>query len=87
MRAHSKPARAHVTLKDGRKFTKECLYIKGHPKNPFTTEELIAKYRSCLPYSAYKLSNAVADAVLDSILKLDTVDDVEKALLVPLTPA
>lgn len=79
-------ARAHVTLKDGRQFTKECLYIKGHPRNPFTIEELIAKYRSCLPYSAFKLSDKVADSILDSILKLETVADVEKALLVPLTP-
>jgi 2-methylcitrate dehydratase PrpD len=79
-------ARAHVTTKDGRQFTKECLYIKGHPKNPFTLEELKTKYRKCLPYSAFKISDAVADSVLDSILKLETVPDVEKALLVPLTP-
>jgi 2-methylcitrate dehydratase PrpD len=79
-------ARAHVTLKDGRQFTKECLYIKGHPKNPFTIEELIVKYRSCLPYSAFKLSDKVANSILDSILKLETIADVEKALLIPLTP-
>jgi 2-methylcitrate dehydratase PrpD len=79
-------ARAHVTLKDGRKITKECLYIKGHPKNPFTVDELKEKYRKCLPYSVYKLSDETAGAVLDSILNLENRDDIVKSLVEPLTP-
>jgi 2-methylcitrate dehydratase PrpD len=79
-------ARAHVTLKDARRFSKECLYIKGHPKNPFTVEELISKFRQCVPYSAYKLSETTVKSMLDSILSLEKVGDVVEALIVPLTP-
>jgi 2-methylcitrate dehydratase PrpD len=79
-------ARAHVTLRDGRKYTRECLYIKGHPKNPFTLEELVNKYRQCVPYSAYKLSETAANSVLNAILNLEEVDDIISALIVPVTP-
>jgi len=79
-------ARAHVTLNDGRKFSKECLYIKGHPKNPFTTEELVTKFRQCVPYSAYKLSESAVRSILDSILNLEKVADTTQALILPVTP-
>jgi 2-methylcitrate dehydratase PrpD len=79
-------ARAHVTLNDGRKFSKECLYIKGHPKNPFTTEELVTKFRQCVPYSAYKLSESTVRSILDSILNLEEVADTTQSLILPVTP-
>ncbi len=79
-------ARANVVLKNGRKFSKDCLYIKGHPKNPFTLDELINKFRQCVPYSAYKLEPPTVQALLDAILKLEQVDDIVAALIVPITP-
>ncbi len=79
-------ARVHTTLKDGRKYSKEYLRAKGHPLNPFTTLELVAKFKKCVRYSAYELNEAVVDAVLDALLHLEEVDDVVEALLVPLTP-
>ena len=79
-------ARANVVLKDGRKYSKECLYIKGHPKNPFTLPELINKFRQCVPFSAYKINESTTQSLLDSISNLEKVNDVVDALIVPLTP-
>jgi len=79
-------ARVSTTLKDGRRYSKEYLYVKGHPKNPFTVEELVDKFRRCVPYSAYELSDSVVDSLIDALLNLENVDDVVNSLLVPLTP-
>jgi 2-methylcitrate dehydratase PrpD len=79
-------ARAHVVLKDGRRYSKECLYIKGHPQNPFTLQELIDKFRMCVPYSAYKLEESTVESLLNSLLNLEKVEDITHSLIFPLTP-
>lgn len=79
-------ARAHVVLKDGRQFSKDCLYIKGHPRNPFSMPELINKFRMCVPYSAYKLEESKVQSLLDSMLNLEKIDDITAALVLPITP-
>jgi len=79
-------ARINTALKDGRKCSGEYLYVKGHPRNPFTEPELIDKFKKCVPYSAFKLSDAVVDSVINAALNLEEVDDVVSALLLPLTP-
>ncbi len=79
-------ARAHVFLRDGRSFSQDCLYIKGHPRNPFTLPELIRKFRQCVPYSAYKLEESTVQSLLDSMLNLEKVDDITRALIIPITP-
>ena len=64
----------------------EVIYVKEHPKNPFTEQELIDKFKRCIPYSAYKLSDTVADSVIEALFNLEKVDDVVSALLLPLIP-
>jgi len=61
-------ARVTVTLKDGRKLTKEVIYVKGHVKNPFTLEELITKFKWMIPYSAYKLTDATVNSLIETVL-------------------
>jgi 2-methylcitrate dehydratase PrpD len=79
-------ARIHVTLKDGRKFSRENIYMKGHPKNPLTEQELVEKFKKCVPYCAFKISDDVADSIIQAILKLEEIDDIVGTLLLPLTP-
>ena len=79
-------ARINTTLKNGRRYSKEYIFVKGHPKNPFTEQELIDKFKKCVPYSAYKLSDGVVDSVIKALLGLEKVDNVISALLLPLTP-
>ncbi|MFC2059740.1 MmgE/PrpD family protein [Chloroflexota bacterium] len=79
-------ARVYTTLKDGKEYSDEVLYAKGHPKIPFTEQELIDKFRKCVAYSAYKLSDDVVDTVINTLWHLEEVDDVVSALILPLTP-
>ncbi|AXF22817.1 MmgE/PrpD family protein [Burkholderia pyrrocinia] len=80
-------ARLAVKLRDGRELTKECIYVKGHPRNPFTEEDFIAKFRLCVPYAAIDLPGQTIDTMIHEILHLDEVDDVTKVLLDPLVPS
>jgi len=79
-------ARVTVRLKDGRRLTKEVWYVKGHVKNPFTEDELIVKFKWMIPYSAYKLSDTVVNSLIETILKLEDVDDVVRSIIAPLAP-
>jgi 2-methylcitrate dehydratase PrpD len=79
-------ARVHTVLKDGRKFSTDCFYVKGHPNNPFTETELAEKLRKCVPFSAYKLSSKVVDSLIKTLLNLDKVVDVVNDVILPLTP-
>jgi 2-methylcitrate dehydratase PrpD len=78
-------ARVHTTLKDGTKVSKEYIYAKGDPKDPFTEQEVIDKLKKCVPYSAYKLSDGMVDSLVKVLLSLEEVDDVVSVLLLPLT--
>jgi 2-methylcitrate dehydratase PrpD len=60
--------------------------IKGHPQNPFTEQELSDKFKKCAAYSAYKLSPAVIESVIDVLMNLEDVDDIVEALIHPLAP-
>lgn len=79
-------ARVSISLKDGKKYSNVYRYVKGDRRNPFTEQELVEKFKRCAAYSAYKLSDEVVDSVIEAILRLDEVDDVVGALLLPLTP-
>jgi 2-methylcitrate dehydratase PrpD len=79
-------ARVHTTLKDGRKVHGESFYRKGHPNNPLTDQEIVEKFRKCVPYCAFKISNEKADFLIDAIWNLEKVNDVVNTLLLPVTP-
>jgi 2-methylcitrate dehydratase PrpD len=78
--------RVNTKLKNGKKYSKEYIYPKGHYKKPFTEKELIDKFKKCVPYSACKLDDAAVDSVIKAILNLEKIDDVTGSLLDPLTP-
>ena len=78
--------RVNTKLKNGRKYSKEHIYAKGHPEKPFTEKELIDKFKKCVPYSAYKLSDTAVDSLIKAILNLEKTNDVMGSLLYPLIP-
>jgi 2-methylcitrate dehydratase PrpD len=79
-------ARLTVKLRDGRELKSECIYVKGHPRNPFTEEDFIAKFKLCVPYSAIALAQPTVEKMIHDILHLDEVEDVVSVLLDPLAP-
>ena len=74
-----------TTLSDGRKFSQEQVYPKGHQKNPLTDQDIVEKFRKCAAHSAFPLSRDVIDSVVESIHRLETVDDISKAIVSPVT--
>jgi len=79
-------ARLNTTLQNGDKYLNEYLDVKGQPPNPFTEQELIEKFKKCVPYSAHKLTPATVDSIIKTLMNLEEVDDIVGALLLPLTP-
>ncbi len=79
-------ARLNTILNNGEKYSNEYLHVKGGPKNPFTEQELIEKFKKCVPYSAYKLTPAKVDSIIKVLMNVEEVDDVVSTLLLPLTP-
>ncbi|MBC3191812.1 MmgE/PrpD family protein [Pseudonocardia sp. C8] len=79
-------ARLRTTLHDGRTITTEHVYVKGHPDNPFDEQDFVAKFRSCVPFSALPLADRTVEAMISDVLHLEKRDDVAAVLLEPLTP-
>jgi 2-methylcitrate dehydratase PrpD len=80
-------SRVHLTLKDGTKYSDEYFYYTDeNPRIELTEQQLTNKFKKCVPYSAFKLSDKAVDSVIKSILNLEKVDDVVGSVLSPLTP-
>ncbi|MCE9641625.1 MAG: MmgE/PrpD family protein [Betaproteobacteria bacterium] len=69
----SQPGRVTVTMRDGRSFTQEVLYPKGHPKNPMNVDELKAKFKGL---TAGFVSETDCDRIYDLVINLDTASDI-----------
>ncbi len=79
-------ARVNTTLKSGKKYSEVCIYPKGHPKFPLTEQELVTKFRRCVPYSAYKLSATTINSLVEALLNLEKVENIVDSLIIPLVP-
>jgi 2-methylcitrate dehydratase PrpD len=44
---HRRKSPVTITMKDGRKLTKQVDKVRGSPGNPMTRDELLGKYRGC----------------------------------------
>lgn len=77
-----------VILKEGKKITKMCLpsEIKGSLENQLEEKDFIGKFKNCVPYSVYPLSEDTVDTLIDTIINLEKCDDFVKDVVLPLTP-
>ncbi len=71
-----------LTLKDGRKVTKQVDKVRGSPGNPMTRDELLTKYRSCASrvFQGERLERSVT--ALENLEKLATAKELFDALTV-----
>jgi 2-methylcitrate dehydratase PrpD len=81
-------SRIHITLRDGRSFSREYFYtdLPGTRNKRFNEMELNARFKRCIPYSSYKLDETTVDLLLDKLRHLEQVDDVIEEVIIPLTP-
>jgi 2-methylcitrate dehydratase PrpD len=79
----SSPGKVTLRLKDGREYTEEVLYPKGHPANPMTDEESGRKFFSL---ASSILPRGQCDKVYELVMGLEEVGDLS-ALVQLLAPA
>jgi 2-methylcitrate dehydratase PrpD len=70
----SQPGRVTVTTSDGRSFTEEVLYPKGHPKNAMSVDELKAKFRGL---TSGFVSADDCDRIYDLVMDLENAADID----------
>jgi 2-methylcitrate dehydratase PrpD len=72
------PAIVELTLRDGRRALKCVDYVKGHPLDPMTLDDVFDKFRRCLPYAACTKDPGKAESAMDMLAELEQVPDVRE---------
>jgi 2-methylcitrate dehydratase PrpD len=72
LRPMSMPAIATVTTRRGASFTRRVDYQKGDPRNPFSSEELITKFHSCVQAH---ITRECAEQVVDEVQHIEERND------------
>jgi 2-methylcitrate dehydratase PrpD len=67
-----------IKTKAGRMLSKTVLYPKGHPKNFFTRDEFIAKFRRCADSCSPSLKMENLERVIELVGRLEEVANVEE---------
>jgi 2-methylcitrate dehydratase PrpD len=75
-----RPGIVEIKTKQGKVYTERVDYPYGHPHNPITTDDLIAKFKDCTSYSAKPLSEENLTRVIDMLLNLEKVKDVRELI-------
>ncbi len=69
----SQPGRVTVIMRNGRSFTEEVLYPKGHARNPMSADELKAKFRGL---TAGFVSDTDRERIFELVMDLDNAADI-----------
>ena len=72
------PVIAEIRTKGGKSYSFKADTIHGHPRDPLSVDELIAKFRDCANYSKKHLSSAKVDRLITTILQLEKLGDVRE---------
>jgi len=72
------PAELGIKTNDGRVLSKLIETIYGHPRNPLSKQDLMAKFKDCARYAKKVLSPEKAESLIEIILKLEEVKDISE---------
>lgn len=72
------PAQLDIKTTDGRHFPKFIKTLYGHPENPLSKEDHIAKFKDCARYSKKPLPEGKIEQLVEQILKLEEVRDIRE---------
>jgi 2-methylcitrate dehydratase PrpD len=72
-------AEVQVVFKDGRCLTRRIYEQRGHPKNPLSDEELIAKYRDC---AGRILKESNVERSLEQVLNIESISKISELFAV-----
>ena len=79
------PVRLRIRLKSGQMYEQSVERALGHPDNPLSREQHLAKFRRCWEAGASHLPPASCQALIDLVDRLEDVPTVEEivGLLTP----
>ncbi len=69
------PQRVTVLLRDGRTLAAEVPRAFGHPEDPLTHEQNEEKFRRCLGHAREPVPAAQADAIVEAVSRLESLED------------
>lgn len=67
-----------VRMQDGRSLIKGGEVLYGHPKNPMSDADIVAKFKDCARYAKKTLSEEKINYLAEKILKLETVKNMKE---------
>jgi len=67
------PGIISITAKDGRRADRTVVYVKGHPKNPMSYDEVAAKFRLCAELGRPGWKGA--DELIEAVRRIERMDD------------
>nr|WP_165914342.1 MmgE/PrpD family protein [Streptomyces sp. AcE210] len=77
-RRYVTPALVTVRFRDGETVELRVDHPKGHPRNPLTRDELVAKAVDCASFSAVELPAGATERIADKVARLETLQDVDE---------
>jgi len=75
------PQQISVQLNDGTIHACDLTHVYGHPDNPLSKEENLAKFKRCASYSTSPLSLEAQDKLITAIAGLEAIDDIANLMV------
>jgi len=72
------PAMVEIELNNGQTCSKQVSIAYGHPQNPLTEQDFMAKFRDCCSQSVKPLPDENIERVIDMVGHLEEIDDVSQ---------
>ncbi len=72
------PGAVRLKTKTGKVYTKRVDHALGHPENPMSSADLVAKFEDCARYSAKPLTKAKVKKIVEMVQNLEKVEDVSQ---------
>jgi 2-methylcitrate dehydratase PrpD len=74
------PGIIEVRTADGKRFSKEVRFVKGHPENPNSIEDCLDKLKACIEYSRCEKILTHYPRLCDLLLNLENLGDIRPVI-------
>lgn len=71
------PSRVEITTTGGQRYSARCDIALGHPDNPMSADQRIAKFLDCASAAATPVAKSHALRIVETVERLDQLDTVE----------
>jgi 2-methylcitrate dehydratase PrpD len=68
------PAEVKIRTRRG-DFFQRVDHVKGTPENPMSMDDIIGKFRKCIPFSARAISPQTTERIIETVVSLDQLQD------------